>query len=166
MKFFIDGRFDIRPLGPQDKPHASLPYDYFSLYFYNEEAIAQGGAEVIEFTQADWGTGKNFYVSDIFTLFTLPVGSYAELWEGIGIVIYEDDGVSYPGIFDRILTPRNYPAMKTSEAGGGSVFYNFIVNKNKVNAANKLAIEVQNMCGEDLSAGALTFTISGIAIDF
>lgn len=55
MRFFIDGRVDIRPLTSQDKAHAVIPYDTISLSD-TQTGILNNAGKTFEFTDAAWGT--------------------------------------------------------------------------------------------------------------
>lgn len=164
MRFFIDGRIDIRPLSIQDKAHEPLPYDYTSIVVQNVEEITDGDDETIVKTQADWGTGLDFYVTNIFILLDVPNNGYLDAWEGFAFDIYEDDGATYPGVLAKTLTPINYPAARFSETGNGELYYNFRTEKNKVNAASSLVVVFENYCGVTITIGRLFMTISGVII--
>ncbi|MHA2247392.1 MAG: hypothetical protein ACXADY_20765 [Candidatus Hodarchaeales archaeon] len=86
MKFFVDGRLDIRPLAQQDKAHMPVPYD---TVVYNgdvtemgvpENPLANGQNTPVVFTVLDWGAGLNW----------ITLGFNIYLWNATADFLTED----------------------------------------------------------------------------
>lgn len=66
MRFFVDGRVDIRPLGNQDKPFIGLPYDTIAYQKVGSD-IDNDDVKTVTLTKSDWGANDN-WVTYILTL--------------------------------------------------------------------------------------------------
>jgi len=67
MRFFVDGRLDVRPLTAQDRANEPLPYDDLQLT-YEKTELADEEEDANIWDEDDWGTGKDCFITG-FTLF-------------------------------------------------------------------------------------------------
>ncbi len=97
MKFIIDGRLDIRPLASEDSPATPLPYDDITLLdvttWQNMDNTDNINAEFA--TVADWGSGLDFYPSQIIILIEAATDFLNVANDGISIDIFINETGEY-----------------------------------------------------------------------
>lgn len=94
MRFFIDGRMDIRPLASQDIPNISLPYNEIGVAKVVGD-IENNNLTTVTWRDTDWGVGKDFYITRLHIRIDWNIDTmrpFRHRDSGVWIYIKTDEG--------------------------------------------------------------------------
>lgn len=158
---------DIRLLGSQDIAHAGLPYNYEFLYYENDATVDDQDSDDENFSESDWGTGKDFYAVSIayqiLITSAMANNAYVKFYQGFRFEIQETrDSAPHPYVEKFQVNPMTHPP--TQEASSFWIIGNRLLSNNKFDSGNLLKFKISNECGKNLGALSIKCTILGMAV--
>ena len=170
MRFFIDGRMDIRPLRSEDKAHIPLPYEYVSLGGSNESEVANGDNYVETFTESDWGEGLDFYFLALTMSVWFKDKSFLEWNQCMNILALEQKQVG-PGwstinyLVGETINPSRYQTYRVfSTVWVGQLYLTFKGDMDKVSSNNRIGMFIENRTGDVIEGSDITIYLKGVVI--
>ncbi len=155
---------DIRNLAAADIAHLPLPYNYKQCEWTLDSNLAYRASDTITFTEADWGTGLNFYPVSMILLVHFRNDGYNLFFHNIEIEMFENDGEDTIKFFNKAFTPLTHPR---SSAGDGYLSHLWTTEKipeNRIDSDKEFEIEFYNNCGQQIDSSDAKIFVVGTAV--
>ncbi len=158
---------DIRALNSSDIAHVALPYNFIPLRWLTEDAIADSASDSKTWTQADWGTGKDFYVISIaYRIWILSAkanNAYVKFYQGFRFELQEIKAQPPHPMVDQFnVNPMSNPPV--IDTATFTVSGTRLCNNNKVESGNNLRLMLYNECGTEIGVLAMDAYVLGMAV--
>ena len=157
---YADYQINIRNLNSSDKAHTPLPYDDITLE--DELLIANDASDEINFTETDWGEGKDFYCESVCIYIADATDTILQNnGEGFLVTVYNSGDSDVRVHDENFVYPLAY-AVRDSTAGIRYLAITASFPLRKFASGTTLKVKLYNTLG---ASATFEVAVNGMAIE-